>query len=141
MRISDWSSDVCSSDLLAVEGDAERVAVTQAPDLRRDRALVVKGVVARHAACVGEAYDLAQVCVPVLRGVELLALAAGNIEKAVGREGEAMAVTAASRQLRVLATNNLHALDPRRPAPAHPQHQPTAHEARSSGRGRGMQHR
>src|SRR3546814_8464090 len=71
---------------LAVEGDAERVAVTQAPDLRRDRALVVKGVVARHAACVGEAYDLAQVCVPVLRGVELLAPAAVHIEKAVGRE-------------------------------------------------------
>src|SRR3546814_17149100 len=119
MRISDWSSDVCSSDLLAVEGDAERVAVTQAPDLRRDRALVVKGVVARHAACVGEAYDLAQVCVPVLRGVELLALAAGNIEKAVGREGEAMAVMAASRTLRVLAPNHLHALDERRLALSH----------------------
>src|SRR3546814_14663467 len=114
MRISDWSSDVCSSDLLAVEGDAERVAVTQAPDLRRDRALVGKGVVARHAACAGEAYDLAQVCVPVLRGVDLLALAAGNIEKAVGREGEAMAVMGASRHIRLLAPNHLHAHEARR---------------------------
>src|SRR3546814_12009479 len=26
MRISDWSSDVCSSDLVEVEGDAEAVA-------------------------------------------------------------------------------------------------------------------
>src|SRR3546814_12915487 len=102
---------------LAVEGDAERVAVTQAPDLRRDRALVVKGVVARHAACVGEAYDLAQVCVPVLRGVELLALAAGNIEQAVGRDGEAMAVMAASHHLGLLAQNPLPASQAPDPPP------------------------
>src|SRR3546814_16726072 len=41
MRISDWSSDVCSSDLLLVTGDGRHIAAAQ-PDgsyaLLRDRA-------------------------------------------------------------------------------------------------------
>src|SRR3546814_7905985 len=35
MRISDWSSDVCSSDLLQVEGRARRIVVEVAGDQRR----------------------------------------------------------------------------------------------------------
>src|SRR3546814_10425229 len=45
MRISDWSSDVCSSDLLA-----ERVGLTAPPCLRRVRALEEAGAIKGYHA-------------------------------------------------------------------------------------------
>src|SRR3546814_10738903 len=70
MRISDWSSDVCSSDLLvlALLGDARRLGVIRAvhvanaqPDRRRARFLVGTRMAAqalvgiRHQIAVGRA--------------------------------------------------------------------------------------
>src|SRR3546814_16962914 len=66
MRISDWSSDVCSSDLLHAQADALRVAV-DADALYLDRvtdvddlARVVDALVA-HVGDMEQAVDAAQV--------------------------------------------------------------------------------
>src|SRR3546814_4949568 len=59
MRISDWSSDVCSSDLVAVDGDrivaVGRGEQTGAREIDADGALVTPGFVDIHAHYDGQA--------------------------------------------------------------------------------------
>src|SRR3546814_7609266 len=88
MRISDWSSDVCSSDL---------------PDLRGDAALIGERIVGGNAAVGIEADDLAEIGFHVLRGREFLALARSDEEIfSVGREEKAVRIMAPARHLGIL---------------------------------------
>src|SRR5688572_8418331 len=63
---------------LRVERDAQRIAVAITPDLGFDPALIVERVAAWDTTFVGQPDHLAKVLVHVLRGIELLAVAAGD---------------------------------------------------------------
>src|SRR5436305_1221350 len=71
------------------EGEAERVAMAEAPDLRGDAALRREGIACGRRAVVVQPHDLAERPAHVLRRLEMLALAIADIEQTVGPEGEA----------------------------------------------------
>src|SRR3546814_10596534 len=83
MRISDWSSDVCSSDLRRVEGEALRTPAPRPGRDRRDRRRSVEGDCGTHQPSspprLGEGYR------PRRPGA--LARAARTEERRVGKEG------------------------------------------------------
>src|SRR4029079_4252657 len=61
--------------------------------------------------------DLAEIDIRVLRRCELEALAAGDEQRAVGREGDALRIMLSAMLLRLLAPDRLVPLDPRLPLP------------------------
>src|SRR3546814_1753297 len=58
MRISDWSSDVCSSDLLGAERDTALGRCDLQAGRRADRAFKESTAIARNASGLGNAGDL-----------------------------------------------------------------------------------
>src|SRR3546814_17966447 len=83
MRISDWSSDVCSSDLVIAEGTADLVGMTRAHIA--DAAIVRKTREGREAEirpCIG----CNQGCVGMLLGPERRM--GCTVNHYIGREGE-----------------------------------------------------
>src|SRR3546814_1347332 len=55
MRISDWSSDVCSSDLLSlIDGEAFAQGADAAPDIRLDLGVAMFALVAQRLEHVGD---------------------------------------------------------------------------------------
>src|SRR3546814_5996808 len=80
MRISDWSSDVCSSDLLlayrngadqAVDQLSDRLASTPADSVQGGTCLVVDGTCGEHGGASEEASELADVRVVSGAGEDL----------------------------------------------------------------------
>src|SRR3546814_1938796 len=65
MRISDWSSDVCSSDLAKHGLDLQRAAI--AGIIARHRQLADSAASRRDDACVGDASDAAVAFQPACR--------------------------------------------------------------------------
>src|SRR3546814_1602471 len=53
MRISDWSSDVCSSDLLAAVGNR----ALECDDVLEDPAEAVRGIIPEHLLLVADLVD------------------------------------------------------------------------------------
>ena len=90
-----------------IEGQAEKVAVTQSPDLRGHPAPRGEGIVGRHRAVVVQPHDLAEIAAHILRRIEMLALARADIELAVRPEGDAVREMAAAVHLRLLAPDHL----------------------------------
>src|SRR5215207_10237525 len=90
------------------------VAVAVGPDLRARIAAADEGVVLRHGAVRVDAQNLAQMTGEVLRRIELEALAGGDEELAVAREGKARAEMVAAADLRHLAKDHLGAFERRR---------------------------
>src|SRR5690606_17977834 len=103
----------------SVEGDAEEIAVTERPDLRRHAAVrlrgVGEGIVGGNAAVWLQPNNLAEIFVHILGGVEFLPLSRRNEEiLAIGRKGEAMRKMAAARNLGVLLPDDFEPFDARR---------------------------
>src|SRR5690606_27838939 len=84
---------------LSVKGHAQDIAMTQGPDLSRNRALIGKGIIVRDAAVVVEAHDLAEVALQILGGIKLLAFTGADPEHAVVIEGYAIAEVAVACRL------------------------------------------
>src|SRR5690606_20828427 len=90
-----------------IEGNTERIAMTERPDLRGHAALVRERIVLRHRTVVVEPYDLAEIRLHVLCRIELLTLAGGDPQISVLVERDAVTVVPAARHLRHLAPDHL----------------------------------
>ncbi len=84
--------------------------MAESPDLRGDAALAFEGIAGRGGAVIIEPHDLAEVRLQVLRGIEFLALARGDVEESIGPEHQAMTEVAGTVHLRLLAPDDLQIL-------------------------------
>src|SRR5690606_25757369 len=98
---------------LRVEGDAQRVAVTQRPDLGSFATLAGEGVAGGRRAVVIQTHDLAQRGVDLLRRILLVALTGGGVHQALAVEGDAVAEVQALIDFRVGAPDDVEVLDRR----------------------------
>src|SRR5690606_31614946 len=98
---------------LRIEGDAERVAVAQRPDLGRLAALAGEGVAGSRRTVVIQAHDLAQRGIHVLRRIHLVALTGGDVHQAFAVEGDAVAEVQAGIDLRLGTPDDVEVLDRR----------------------------
>ena len=85
-----------------VDGGALRVAMAVGPDLRPRILLTDEGVVVGDRSVRIDAHDLAEIVGEILRRAELEALAEGDEQLAVRREGEPRAEMVAALDLRLL---------------------------------------
>src|SRR5690606_36546083 len=95
---------------VAVERKAERIAVTERPDLRRDAAAIGEWIVIRYRAVVVEAHDLPEVRLHVLCRVELLALARADPQVTV-TERDPLAEMPVAGDLRLLPPDHREILE------------------------------
>ncbi len=96
---------------VAIEGDAQRVAMAERPDLRAHPARRGEGIIVGNAASVGQPQYFAEIGVHILRGIELLPLTRADVEHAIGSEGEAVAEMAVAADQRCLLPNDFEVWD------------------------------
>ena len=75
--------------------------------MRFHAALVVKGIVRWHHAAIGQADDFAKILVEILGRVEFLALAAADVQHAIGANCQTVSEVPLARNLRFLTPDDL----------------------------------